>query len=48
MGILQRVAKILLVCVNLILLSGCWDRKEVNDLALIVGLGIDQKKTGKS
>ena len=47
MGILQRAAKILLVCVNLILLSGCWDRTEVNDLALIVGLGIDQKKDGK-
>jgi spore germination protein KC len=47
MVILQRAAKILLVCVNLILLSGCWDRTEVNDLALIVGLGIDQKKDGQ-
>jgi spore germination protein KC len=47
MGILQRTAKILFVCVHLILLSGCWDRTEVNDLALIVGLGIDQTKDGK-
>jgi spore germination protein KC len=47
MGILQKAAKILFVCVHLMLLSGCWDRTEVNDLALIVGLGIDQKKDGK-
>ncbi|QSB50261.1 Ger(x)C family spore germination protein [Parageobacillus toebii] len=47
MGILQRVAKIVFACVHLILLSGCWDRTEVNDLALIVGLGIDQTKNGK-
>jgi spore germination protein KC len=47
MGILQKAAKILFVCVHLILLSGCWDRTEVNDLALIVGLGIDQKKDGQ-
>jgi spore germination protein KC len=47
MGILQKVAKLLFVCVYLILLSGCWDRTEVNDLALIVGLGIDQTKNGE-
>jgi spore germination protein KC len=47
MGILQKAAKIVFVCVHLILLSGCWDRTEVNDLALIVGLGIDQTKDGK-
>jgi spore germination protein KC len=47
MGILQKAAKILFVSVHLILLSGCWDRTEVNDLALIVGLGIDQKKDGR-
>jgi spore germination protein KC len=47
MGILQRAAKIVFACVHLILLSGCWDRTEVNDLALIVGLGIDQTKNGK-
>jgi spore germination protein KC len=47
MGILQKTTKILFVCVHLILLSGCWDRTEVNDLALIVGLGIDQTKDGQ-
>jgi spore germination protein KC len=47
MGILQKAAKIVFACVHLILLSGCWDRTEVNDLALIVGLGIDQTKNGK-
>jgi spore germination protein KC len=47
MGILQKAVKILFICVHLILLSGCWDRTEVNDLALIIGLGIDQTKDGK-
>ncbi|GMO00663.1 Ger(x)C family spore germination protein [Parageobacillus thermoglucosidasius] len=47
MGILQKAAKIIFVSVPLILLGGCWDRTEVNDLALIVGLGIDQKKDGQ-
>ncbi|WP_044748037.1 Ger(x)C family spore germination protein [Bacillus alveayuensis] len=47
MGILQKAVKILFICVHLIFLSGCWDRTEVNDLALIIGLGIDQTKDGK-
>ncbi|MEH7331233.1 Ger(x)C family spore germination protein [Neobacillus drentensis] len=29
------------------LLAGCWDRREVNDLALIRGAGIDKKQNGK-
>lgn len=38
-----RVTSLLLVVLLLCpLLGGCWDRKEVNDLALITGLAIDQ------
>ncbi|MFP5115732.1 Ger(x)C family spore germination protein [Bacillaceae bacterium C204] len=29
------------------LLSGCWDRKEINDIALIRAAGIDKKQDGK-
>ncbi|MCZ0754423.1 Ger(x)C family spore germination protein [Anoxybacillus sp. J5B_2022] len=31
------------ICVNCLFLSGCWDRTEINDLALVTGIGIDQK-----
>ena len=29
------------------LLSGCWDQKELNDIVLIDGVGIDKAKDGK-
>ncbi|WP_372632712.1 Ger(x)C family spore germination protein [Cohnella sp.] len=35
--------RIALLCLPLFLLSGCWDRTEVNDLALIMAAGIDKK-----
>ncbi|MCM3173334.1 Ger(x)C family spore germination protein [Paenibacillus sp. MER 99-2] len=39
-----RIALLLLVVLLLCpLLSGCWDRKEVNDLALVTGVAIDQR-----
>ena len=31
----------------LLLLSGCWDQKELNDIVLIDGVGIDKGKDGK-
>lgn len=33
----------LLIGVHSLILSGCWDRTELNDLALVTGIGIDQK-----
>lgn len=42
---LQTIKKILaLVFINImvLLLSGCWDRKEVNDLGLVTAAGIDK------
>ncbi|REE89010.1 spore germination protein KC [Paenibacillus taihuensis] len=32
---------------NLLLLSGCWDRTEINDLAFITGSAFDLSKSGK-
>ncbi|WP_243388153.1 Ger(x)C family spore germination protein [Bacillus kexueae] len=40
MGKIIRRAFIVLLCTALV--SGCWDRKEVNDLAIIVGATIDK------
>lgn len=34
---------LLLVPVLSVLLGGCWDRREVNDLALVTGVAIDQR-----
>ena len=39
------VALFLLIC--MFLLSGCWDQKELNDIALIEGVGIDKAKDGQ-
>lgn len=33
----------LVILLSSLLLTGCWDRTEVNDVALVTGLGIDQK-----
>ncbi len=37
----------LLICSSLFFLTGCWDRTEVNDLALIMATGIDKGKKNK-
>ncbi|MCQ6282570.1 Ger(x)C family spore germination protein [Bacillus sp. EB600] len=37
----------LLICSSLFFLTGCWDRTEVNDLALIMASGIDKGKKNK-
>ncbi|MFC4767946.1 Ger(x)C family spore germination protein [Effusibacillus consociatus] len=31
----------LILCTNMLFLTGCWDRTELNDLALVEGVGID-------
>lgn len=38
--------KMMLLGMCTILLSGCWDRAEVNDLALVVGTVVDKKENG--
>lgn len=37
---------ILLFFLASFLLSGCWDRREVNDTALVLGAAIDKEKGG--
>ncbi|WP_223594150.1 Ger(x)C family spore germination protein [Neobacillus bataviensis] len=43
----QKKIVFLFLILFIFLLSGCWDRREVNDLALIRGAGIDKKQDGK-
>ncbi|WP_251577137.1 Ger(x)C family spore germination protein [Paenibacillus sp. MER TA 81-3] len=40
-GAVKRKAA-LLMCVLLIFIAGCWSRRELNDLAIAVGFGIDR------
>lgn len=46
----KRMAKALAACIPLLLLpmllSGCWERKELNDLAFVLGLGLDKVEDG--
>jgi spore germination protein KC len=46
MNFLGIVKKISLLMMTAFLLSGCWDRREVNDLALVTAAGIDKKSDG--
>ncbi|WP_141430430.1 Ger(x)C family spore germination protein [Bacillus sp. 03113] len=46
----QKIIKIfilLLIISSSFLLTGCWDRKEVNDMALVLGVAIDKYKDKK-
>ncbi|SFL14913.1 spore germination protein KC [Paenibacillus sp. 1_12] len=43
----NRTLSVLLLCsLILIITTGCWDRKEINDLAFVMGAAIDQKSKG--
>lgn len=44
MLLLKRLGILLLWLCIVLFLSGCWDRKEVNDLAIIVAAGLDKKR----
>ncbi|MBB5172288.1 Ger(x)C family spore germination protein [Texcoconibacillus texcoconensis] len=39
--ILHRCRLLIFLSVLTLLLSGCWDRQEINDLAIVLGAGID-------
>lgn len=38
----KRIPLVLSICMSIFVLSGCWDRVEVNDLAIITGAAIDK------
>ncbi len=40
---MKRKIHIMIICISLlILLTGCWNRRELNELAIVTGLGIDK------
>jgi spore germination protein KC len=44
-GVIKRTFTLfLLICLTSLVLTGCWDRAEVNDLALILAAGMDKGK----
>ena len=43
MGILTRCITAISGFVMVLLLTGCWDRVEVNDLTLVMAAGLDKK-----
>ncbi|WHY87741.1 Ger(x)C family spore germination protein [Neobacillus novalis] len=40
----KYISLVLLLCLIILLLAGCWDRTEVNDLAIILATGVDISK----
>mgnify|MGYP001028122561 CR=1 FL=1 len=44
----MKLIHLLLTClIALILLTGCWDRSEINDIAFVVATGVDKGKKNK-
>lgn len=42
----ERILGVLVVLSILPLLSGCWERRELNQIAFVLGMGIDKAKNG--
>lgn len=40
----KQWCKLILLFFSMLLLSGCWDRQELNDIAIVVGMGIDKQE----
>ncbi|WP_449619913.1 hypothetical protein [Robertmurraya sp. Marseille-Q9965] len=39
---MKKIQYILIILVIMLVLTGCWDRTEVNDLAFVTATGIDK------
>lgn len=44
---LKRLLFFLVIIVTILLLSGCWSKKELTDLAIVSALGIDKNEEGR-
>ena len=40
---MKKILLLLSICVSILFLSGCWDRVEVNDLAIVTATAIDKR-----
>lgn len=43
---MRKIVQTMLLGLSLLLLPGCWDNKELNDLALMLGNGVDLDENG--
>lgn len=43
---MKRAALLCMIVVCLLIGSGCWDRREVNDVAIVIAMAIDKEKGG--
>ncbi|GIP17948.1 hypothetical protein J40TS1_35900 [Paenibacillus montaniterrae] len=43
---MKRSIAICFICMAIMLLTGCWDRRETNDLAIITGVALDKTEEG--
>ncbi|TKI54871.1 Ger(x)C family spore germination protein [Brevibacillus antibioticus] len=44
---MKTVTRMLVVSVCMFLVSGCWDRREVNDMAIVIAMAMDKEPDGK-
>ncbi|WP_165861202.1 Ger(x)C family spore germination protein [Paenibacillus paeoniae] len=44
---MRHLIRVIAAIATVTLLTGCWDRIEVNDIAIILGAGIDQEKNNR-
>jgi len=42
----KKLAVCLLIVINTLWLTGCWDRMEINDLAIVTAVGVDKLEDG--
>ncbi|WP_445487804.1 Ger(x)C family spore germination protein [Niallia sp. 03133] len=45
--LLLKTIMVLFICVNCVFLTGCWDRREVYDMAIVLGTAIDKTEEGE-
>lgn len=43
---MKKISILLLVVMNTVLLTGCWDRIEINDIAIVLAVGVDKTDDG--
>lgn len=44
---MRRLTVCLLIIINTLWLTGCWDRMEINDLAIVTAVGVDKMEDGR-
>ncbi|WP_429844234.1 Ger(x)C family spore germination protein [Brevibacillus sp. FIR094] len=44
---MKAVTRILVVSLCMFLVSGCWDRREVNDMAIVIAMAMDKEPDGR-